>query len=382
MARRTWEVKLEGIRHIIQLGHGVVSGKREIWVDDDLVESSQQLFDFGSLHAFTIDQHPCELGIVTNGVTFDYYLTTDGEFIESNEEIASGKQPGRLVRKRLEEATLWQNLQRIANLQRIRVPEALVLGQHRPIGRLSNYVIMLQHGYIVQTHQIVIVTLIRHAPLLDLKATKAKIQRDPAIERLLGKRRIRQGYLEVQELFTLISLPHHLQKQSTSQIESWLNEIIQALAAYVHPVPDDTCEWCESKPEEQLTLVNGIPLHLCSSCSSGVALKGEEAKNKCEAAPTRLLQGSLAGLGVAIVGSLLWMTSLMVIDWIITEASKGSFPTSVIELVPVLLILLLMIVSTVTLAGILRTIMYSFSALKEQNRYLTRIFSDSRNRTA
>lgn len=38
MTKRTWEIDLEGGKHIVELDHRSWSGKYQIWVDGDLIK--------------------------------------------------------------------------------------------------------------------------------------------------------------------------------------------------------------------------------------------------------------------------------------------------------------------------------------------------------
>jgi hypothetical protein len=75
MTKKTWELDFDGRKHLIELDHGTMSGKREIRVDGQLKEKSRKLIDTGSEHLFVIDGHACIVHIKTNGVTFNYDLS-------------------------------------------------------------------------------------------------------------------------------------------------------------------------------------------------------------------------------------------------------------------------------------------------------------------
>jgi hypothetical protein len=74
MATRHWTLQLDGETHKVRLEHGYWLGMRQIWIDDKLVERSRNLIDFGSIHPIEIGKHCCELGVTTNGFTYDFYL--------------------------------------------------------------------------------------------------------------------------------------------------------------------------------------------------------------------------------------------------------------------------------------------------------------------
>ena len=78
MKKKSWKLELDGQEHTVELEHGVVFGKRKIYVDGQLVEESRKLFDTGSDHTFQIGAHLCTVHIRTNGLTFNYDLSVDG----------------------------------------------------------------------------------------------------------------------------------------------------------------------------------------------------------------------------------------------------------------------------------------------------------------
>lgn len=67
VTRRTWEITVDGKPHQIRLRHGYWSGKREVWVDNQLVIQRKKFGDYGSRYSFDIDNHIGSLKKVRSG---------------------------------------------------------------------------------------------------------------------------------------------------------------------------------------------------------------------------------------------------------------------------------------------------------------------------
>ncbi len=72
MPRKTWHFQLADGSHTVTLEHGSISGKRVIQLDDQVIERSSKLIDFGSTHTFDVNGHRCTVRIRTNGITPQY----------------------------------------------------------------------------------------------------------------------------------------------------------------------------------------------------------------------------------------------------------------------------------------------------------------------
>ncbi len=85
MATRTWRFDLDGQTHTVELEHGVLTGKRILRVDGQVLVQSYRLLhlltDFGSRHPFRIGEHQCLVRIRLRAFSllgYQYALTVDG----------------------------------------------------------------------------------------------------------------------------------------------------------------------------------------------------------------------------------------------------------------------------------------------------------------
>ena len=96
MAKKTWTFDLDGVQHTVQLEHGVLSGKRLITVDGQLLKDiKHNLIDLGGDYPLAIDGHTGFLRISTNGLTFGYDLIMDGKSL-TTEKPRLPKTPAQL----------------------------------------------------------------------------------------------------------------------------------------------------------------------------------------------------------------------------------------------------------------------------------------------
>ena len=87
MAKKVWSFTLENQKHVVELEHGKISGKRVITLDGETIHKSKKLVDSGSEHSFQIENRPCLIRIKTNGITFSYEFVLDGYLIEPGQEL-------------------------------------------------------------------------------------------------------------------------------------------------------------------------------------------------------------------------------------------------------------------------------------------------------
>jgi hypothetical protein len=75
MAKRHWEFDLDGTKHKIELTHGYVTGKIEIFVDGSKVDIPKselpKLLEFNSKHKLNIAGHPGQINIDYDGCAPD-----------------------------------------------------------------------------------------------------------------------------------------------------------------------------------------------------------------------------------------------------------------------------------------------------------------------
>lgn len=335
MAHRTWVIDIEGNQHTVELAQGWWSGSRRIWVDGELIEKSRKLIDSGSIHLFTIDGHPCELLITTNGLTFGFHLLVDDVPMQSTRELETGK-PAKLPRALLEEVAYWRALAEETGLQYVADPGGHLSWRHRLVGRLHGHLTVVRLGMMQNTGQTVMSVLVRCSLSTDLKTTRSDIERDLLGQSLLSKRHAKQGYFALYEAGAVLVLRYRPRKESADQATTRMKSFVNAVATYTQPAPSE-CEGraCKHNPDQppRLVFVNDFPFALCSACVDEWLRLGQEAERTYKAKPGHLLRGTLAGLAAALFGGLaggvlaglVWSVSIWVITWTKTASVPGFF---------------------------------------------------------
>lgn len=100
MAKRNWEIELDGRLHKIELTHDFVTGKIEIFIDGRKIEIPKselpKLLEFDSKHKLNVAGHPGQINIQYDGSSYSYQLLIDGQPImrgtdEAHQEKAAAK---------------------------------------------------------------------------------------------------------------------------------------------------------------------------------------------------------------------------------------------------------------------------------------------------
>src|SRR3989442_1986829 len=95
MARRHWEFDLADGRHVVDLVHSYVIGKRTITVDGTTTtQRAWPLTNHAGEYKFPFGSHDARVRIRTNGFTYSYDLVVDGHEITSGQGTGAVARPG------------------------------------------------------------------------------------------------------------------------------------------------------------------------------------------------------------------------------------------------------------------------------------------------
>ena len=307
MTTKTWRIHLDGKTFKLKVRHGYWSGKREIWLDEQLIAQGKQLLDAGSTHSFDIAGHHCELLILTNGMTFYFCLLVDGIPHLAEEDAGKGKKSNRLLKRILDTNTYWDDIARYADLKLSPVPNVQGLWAKRLIGAIRGYPVVLTYGVHIQSRREVISVWVRYSALSHADNLVERLRRDEEIRKLLEKVRPDEQFLG--ERGAWIAFPYRPKKESAIDVARRLKKLVALISHYAAP-PDqrqcDSSRCISPQGDIHLAFVNMNLAFLCTACLSDSAMWSDQAKQAYHDGPTRLLQGGLACLGITIVGSLLW----------------------------------------------------------------------------
>jgi Fas apoptotic inhibitory molecule (FAIM1) len=301
MAERIWVVNIQGQPHKVRLKHGTITGKREIWLDDQQIVTDRHLVDFGSRHAFTVQVSACEVVIITNGFTFDYNLLVDGVPVE-----ALGKHPhrkSRYTRTTLpEEHTYWQKLADVLSLRYIPVPGEMDFGRYRLMGYLRGFLVMVRYVY-DSRRGLAIYLFVRPAPLPDPETVQSQVKSE------IGAA-LKIGTIQIGRDSATFQLTGWLKKEPPEAMAVKINALLDIFSRHTRPLSRDLCEGpaCTDRAGQDLRLVfiNGFPQYLCQSCVERIPQLASQAQEEYQKAPSRLVKGLLAGAAAATVIGALW----------------------------------------------------------------------------
>jgi hypothetical protein len=337
MPERTWIIPIAAHEYTLRLNHGTLSGRRQVWVDGTLVLDERKLVDAGSWHAIRIGETEIDLLIVTNGWNFRYYLFQGERPLLSDDDLRRGRTVDQTLKDhRLGLLLFWRQLGHVLGLSFLpQRQHGLNLGQ-RLIGLLGGHLVVIQAGMLAGTTRPGYSVYARHAPpLFQENTTQARA--DPRLVQLLGNLHKSRDVFSSSASGSVIFLPL-VNNEGPIELAARVRTFLQVIATYFNPPPLDRCEGeaCSQQfaSQRRLVLVNGNLLSLCPDCLAKIPGWGEKNHQHYRQAPGNLLPGILVGVGVALVGAVLWaavaflldalaaFVSMLILVWIVKAMDK------------------------------------------------------------
>ena len=100
--------------------------------------------------------------------------------------------------------------------------------------------------------------------------------------------------------------------QEVAKLANTLREALKPLASGF----DGRCEHCESSSTSALTLMNGLPIYICSGCQQKVHQGLDQAAMNYETIEPNYPNGLALGIGAALLGSIIWGVVAYAINYI------------------------------------------------------------------
>ncbi len=316
MTNRIWTFDIDGKPHEVLLKFGVIPG-RQIWLDGALINRGRNLFEMGSEYRFSVGGRPAELGIVSNPAGYEYYLRVDDELIFSKND--KRKRIGKSTARRFEQRQRWIDAGKKYGLEYIPQPAKQYAFQHRLIGYIENFLVMIAPGVrnsgenSVPGHYI----LIRHS---SIDADKMKeLKNNEEIKKAIKnhKRTSLIGLIfnqSSQSFFTTSGF----KKASESEVVGRLVSIVPVISKSLKYTSADKCEGYECKfPYNKdliLTIVNGVPCAMCQECIDRIGDVGKKAEEQYKKQPGNLGKGTLYGLAATFLGAIAWALVIVFLD--------------------------------------------------------------------
>ena len=307
MPKRTWEIVLDGQSHFVQLNHGTFTSKHEVYLDGQLVAHSRHVMDVGSQHAFAIGQHQCEVHVVSNGFQYRYLLFVDNVPHLAREDSRKERERDKLTQRGIDAYQYWRDLGRLLGLKYAPNPESTDPLRQRLLGEHKGHLVLAQLSAEKERYSAGVGVLMRYRAMDDVPALRREIMTDPVIDRLLGKEKTWRCTIESNVAHCVF--PYRPLKVAAEQVASQVSEWIEAISHCTRPAQLDHCE-SDNCPDRnapvQIVLVNGFPMLLCAQCVTKIPSWGEELQQAYHVAPGGLAKGFVGGMGVALLGAIVW----------------------------------------------------------------------------
>ena len=208
------------------------------------------------------------------------------------------------------EKSYWEQLSSILGIDYLPHPDAKGSWQHRLIGYIKGFLVVVKYSQLPQVNFPVYGVLVRFSPLADPKRIEQALLENPEITEIRGKLKAYPSAFEIQENYAWIAIRYNYKKDSASEIAEKIFKFINLLSTNVCRLPTEICESkdCKSRPNYQTSLVfvNEFPQFLCNTCIAEIPKKGEKAQEEFQNAPTSLLQGIAGGLVTVLIGGIIW----------------------------------------------------------------------------
>jgi hypothetical protein len=305
VAKIDWEVVVGEQVHTVRLVHGYWSGKREIWVDGELVERGRKIFDSGSRHFFTIGDQEFEAAILTNGVTVNYFLLQEGNPVLSEKEKATGKKAEDLLNTRyLRDTAFWQELAQRLNMSYVSSRNADWVYRHSLIGLQDGYLIVIGSSIDLRGFKPIWVILIRHGAPLSPEGSVSRIN-----EQLESLNYVHDASGSDQD-YTSVSLTRADKTETPETLAVRVNEVFGLIKENFPPLPDNLCDdpECPNKlvRERRLVFVNGFPRLLCEQSIRSIGDQAEIARQEFDRLPAHTERSLIMGARAALIMALCW----------------------------------------------------------------------------
>jgi hypothetical protein len=304
-----WTLDIDNTQHVVRLVHGWFSGKREIWLDNNLIERRHKFIDYGSRQFFNIQDIDYELDIVLTGISYTYFLLRDEYPILTDQDKRKGRTAEDLLNNRfLRDQVFWHDLVQLLDLAFRSNREAAWASRNRLIGFLNGYLTIIQKSELPNPQRAGWSVLVRHASLFA-SDSGTKMRSDQRINSLLGNlKRSKDVFLSDSD-YSWLFLPV-IKKETPAELAARVRAFIGVVSDHAQRLPEDMCEnkECHQRftKDRQLIFINGMPRLFCPECKSTIPDWGKKAEKEYKEAPKNLLKGVIAGLGAAIIGAFVW----------------------------------------------------------------------------
>ena len=175
-------------------------------------------------------------------------------------------------------------------------------------GRKSGSDIGLRDGYVVTIgfnraqNAAMLVVLIRFKKVSDAATLKSSLLQSPSLQ---TKKPGKLG--DVGSDFLRWEWKYSFAKPKVEEVAKLTTDLCDALKPLAQGF-DGRCEHCASSSTPALTLLNGLPSYICSSCQQKIHQELDQVAMNYEAIQPNYPNGVALGIGAALVGGIAWGT--------------------------------------------------------------------------
>lgn len=316
MPKITWTLPGHSQNHTVELIHGTYRGQRQVYVDGSLVDQGRQVFDRGSRHVIHVEDEEYEVDVLTNGISFDYYLIHNNLPIPSDQDCQKRKTTAGLLQDRyFRDLALWLDLAKELGLEYRPEREADWVFRHRLVGFHNGYLVVVKRALSAEFFRPGVTIIVRHSPAPDPEMGK-QLYKDSRVTPWRGNLKKSNKGFGAKPDVTGIFLPDD-KKDTSHLLAEKVRTFTTLVAEYAGPLVPGKCEneACKTRlvRERQLVFINGVPWLFCPECIATIPGMGGTNQKNFESTPQGLWPGLIAGFGIAILGAVAFAAAALAI---------------------------------------------------------------------
>ena len=297
MTKRSWTITLDEKIHHIDISHAVWFGPCRIRVDGKIVAGGRGLGATGVSYAFDIGSHRCVAHAASTGWAWTYILAVDGNLFPAN-----GEHTGRRVfASQMKIVSEWHALARLLELKYHPVSTLLPSGQHRLVGAIAGYPVIINLGAVERGMLESIEITIRTAPVPDGRRFYEQLAGTPNYTVLIGGKSFRM--IGAAETMLTVNSQLHLLGENPIVVADSIRAYLTWIGARVRPPRQDACEYdtgagTHAAPA-RLILMNDWLRVLCDDCINNEPARRRANLERDALSLSRVVRAVIRGLPLA-----------------------------------------------------------------------------------
>lgn len=328
MAEILWSIEEAGKNHDVRLRHKYWTGKRQLWLDGELIHTSRKLNSQGFVHRFSLGEKQVEVMITTNGFTYTYFLLVDHRPVPSEAQKTQGITTATLLAHRnLRDLAYWLDLADLTGLTYRPQGDEIWL-RHRLDGKLNEFPVSARAGRYRKPAGNAILWDFLTARLANDEEVSSMIRQDPDVHQrfsVAGK----QTELAMAGDISKFGIPFHPKKFPAEDMIDLVTFVLSKIGLHGGKPAGQSCQSCGKAQALHYTYVSDQFALLCDGCLRQIQHKEDEVQRvmkQAEAEWPKVSLKTIAILAVMTFGSA-WGISLVSADfWLEISGILGYLP--------------------------------------------------------